>query len=400
MDAALALLRACIPQPSGSEMVPLTAAQDRILAQAVVATAPLPSQDNSAMDGFALALPQDGVVAGFSLVGQALAGTRFVGAVGAYECIRIATGASLPAGCDTVVPREQATLHDGRLSVADTIERGANIRRCGEDFAAGAVLLAAGTRLQAFPLGLLAAAGVAHLCVRPGLRVAIFSTGNELCATGDPLAPGQIFDANRLMLTSLCGQLGYQVTDFGIVPDAPQNLAAALAQAAREHDVVISSAGTSQGEGDHLAAALRACGGEVLVSGCAIKPGKPVLFGSIDTTAVIALPGNPVAAVTTFLVLALPLLRRLAGQAEEAAPWCQSRSAFSHSKKAGVREYLRVRRGVGDDGCAVEKAGPQGSAMLSALAASEGLVCLDETVTAVTPGMLLPYRSYAELMWA
>jgi molybdopterin molybdotransferase len=292
---------------------------------------------------------------------------------------------------------EQCLVEDRRLFIQGHAGRALHIRRRGEDFAAGDLLLSQGARLRPQDLGLLAAAGINHVAVRPRLRVGILSTGNELCDGGKRLHPGAIFDANRVMLCSFCKTLNMEVTDLGIVGDDRREIATLLARAAKTYDVVIASAGTSQGEGDHLADAVVDWGSELILSGVAIKPGKPVMFGKIGKTPLICLPGNPVAAITTFLVLALPVLRRLMGERHIAPKWISARAQFAHRKKRGLREYLRVTVGSGPDGAlVVEKLSKQGSAMLTSLAACDGFVCLDESVTDIAAGTMLPYCAISE----
>ncbi len=397
VEMALKLLTTRIPPPFGIEDIPLHAALGRILAGDVAASISMPTHDNSAMDGFAFAYPERGLVTPFAIVGSAAAGAPFGRLVKPGECVRIATGALLPAGCDTVVMHEQCRVNDRMLFIQGKAGRALHIRRRGEDFAVGDVLLPQGSRLRPQDLGLLAAAGVNRVAVRPRLRVGILSTGNELCEGGECLQDGQIYDANRVMLSSFCKTLDIEVTDLGIVRDDCREIAAMLARSAKTNDIVIASAGTSHSEEDHLASAVMAWGGELIVSGVAIKPGKPVMFGKIGRTPLICLPGNPVAAITTFLVLALPFLRRLMGERHTGPKWIEARAQFAHKKKSGLREYLRVTAGTGPDGAlVVEKLSKQGSAMLTSLAACDGFVCLDESVTDVAAGMMLPYCAISE----
>jgi len=231
--------------------------------------------------------------------------------------------------------------------------------------------------------------------VKRRLRVAVLSVGDEL---GESVPDG-IHDANRVMLLSWCEANGMVVSDFGVLPDQHGRIAARLAVAASAYDMVITSAGTSAGDEDHMRGAILDCGGDVLVAGVAIRPGKPVTFGRIGNTLIAALPGNPVAAFVTFLVMGLPLLRHAAGETLKKAPWQKARADFSYRKKTGVKEYLRVT--TNDDcegGLAVKPNAKNGSAMLTSLTASDGLVCLGESTCEVTPGMLLDYRSFQEFM--
>jgi molybdopterin molybdotransferase len=219
---------------------------------------------------------------------------------------------------------------------------------------------------------------------------------------GDELrdgAPDGICDANRAMLLSWCVANGMTVSDLGVLPDQRSAIASILAEAAVTHDAVISSAGTSAGDEDHLRGAMLDCGGNVLVAGVAIRPGKPVTFGQIDTTLIAALPGNPAAAFVTFFTLGLPLLRQIAGALPTAPRRQKVCAAFSHRKKTGMREYLRVTLNRTSHGlCMAQASAKGGSAMLTSLRDGDGLVCLDEELGEVKPGMLIDFQSFRELM--
>jgi molybdopterin molybdotransferase len=272
--------------------------------------------------------------------------------------------------------------------------QGANVRRRGEDFEAGIILLKPGSPIGARQIGLLAAAGVESVAVYRPLRIALLSMGDELTAA----ACDGIRDANRPMLQALCAAHDFQVSDLGVLPDNRAHLAKTLAHAAASHDVVITSAGTSAGDEDHLLGAMLDCGGRPLIAGAAIKPGKPIAFGEIDKTLCIALPGNPAAAYITFLVLGLPLLRRLSGRVAPPMPWHDVAAGFYYRKKPGLREYLRVRLVRGSDSalCA-ERCDGDGSAMLVSLAGSDGLVVLDESRIDTREGDPLPFASFHAL---
>lgn len=375
---------------SGHERIPLAQAFDRVLAEDATASLTMPPCDRSAMDGYAFRFSETGPL---RPVGAAPAGAPWRGAMRSGECIAIATGGALPEGCDTVALLEHCTETTSGILVSAK-GPGANIRWRGEDFRAGDVLLKAGARLNARRLSLLAAGGLDHLAVRPRLRIAILSIGDELChGTEDGIR-----DANRPMLLAICARLGFTISDIGILPDDRVRLRDTLAQVAMTHDAIILSAGTSAGDGDHVHDALLDCGGQLLVSGVAIRPGKPVSFGSIGQTPVIALPGNPAAACITFLVLGLPLLRRLSGETEAADPWRPICAGFNHRKKPGMREYLRVRLTRMPDGSLHAQAcRDNGPAMLSSLAQADGLVMLAEDVTEVLAGDKVPFASFAEL---
>ena len=398
VEDALALVAARTAAVADCERVPLHKAAGRVLARDVRATAASPVHDRSAMDGFACRFGD--AATSLRCIGRARAGAPFGGAVSMGECVAIATGAVLPKGSDTVVMREQCAVTGDRVVISGPIIQGQNIRRRGEDFDAGDVLLAAGTRLAPQHVGLLAAAGVVETDMRRRVRVAVLSIGDELSPGPAEREGPRIFDANRPMLLAFCERLGANATDLGIVPDRRHAIAAALQDATSTHDVIITSAATSSGDGDHLRAAIRACGGEILAAGVAIKPGKPVAFAKIGGCLHIALPGNPAAALITFLTMGAPLLRQRAGESVQSAPRQMVRATFSCRKKRGLREYLRVTLRQGADGIPeAQRCAKDGSAMLASLAESDGVVVFDEGTTEIAPGQLLAYQSFGMLFW-
>jgi molybdopterin molybdotransferase len=390
VEEALGLMLRHCPPPAGIEQVPLVAAPGRILAEGAHALATVPPCDRSAMDGYAFRFGADTPL---HLVGAAPAGAPHIGSIAAGECIAISTGGALPAGCDTVALREHCAITANGIQVIAK-GPGANVRRRGEDFHLGDLLLSAGTRLTSRHIALLAAAGIRHLCVRPSLQIAVLSVGDELLDT----SADAIHDANRPMLSALCAVRGHCVSDFGIIADNRVQLTKALTAAAQHHDVILLSAGTSAGDGDHVHDALLDCGGQLLVSGVAIRPGKPVSFGRIGSALVIALPGNPAAAYVTLLALGLPLLRHLAGETPSPSPWQRVKATFSHRKKAGLREYLRARSTRGADGAfQIQACRDNGPAMLSSLADADGLVMLAEDETGFAAGDAVLFASFQDL---
>jgi molybdopterin molybdotransferase len=390
VDEAIALVRGRIRPIVESEEISLYRSAGRFLAEDVKSLISVPPCARSAMDGYAF---RAGDTQPLRIVGRALAGKPFLGTVNSGACVAIATGGSVPDGCDTVAMHERCSESAGKIH-AEAFP-GANVRHKGEDFRAGDVLASAGTRLDARHLALLASGGVTKVTVRRRPRIAIFSIGDELC----PGAPDQIHDANRAMLWGFCDALGADITDLGILPDHRDGIAQTLASAALSHDAIISSASTSVGDEDHVRGALLDCGGFPLLVGVAVKPGKPIAFSLIGHSLHIALPGNPAAAFVTFAVMGAPLLRHLAGSRPDLQLWSRVRAGFSCRKRPGIREYLRVTLRRGADGIleAVRLAG-EGSAMLVSLAASDGLVCLGEDETRVEAGSMVSYRSFAELI--
>ena len=399
VDDALAFVAAHVDVVAGSELVPLHKATGRILTNDIRASATSPAYDRSAMDGFAFRFDAAAIGRPLHCVDRAYAGTPFKGTVTAGGCVAIATGAMLPSDCDTIVIREQCDVTGNCVVISGPIVPGQHIRRRGEDFWAGDVLLTAGTRLASQHLGLLASAGLASANVRHRVRVALLSIGNELSAGSAEAETAQIFDANRPMLLSFCERLGAEVSDLAILPDRRDRIAAVLRMAAATHDVIICSAATSNGEEDHVRAAIRDCGGDILIAGVAIKPGKPVSFSKIGACLHIALPGNPAAALITFLTMGVPLLRQVAGENRSPAPLQMVRAAFTHRKKKGLRDYLRVTLRPGHDHITqAHHCVKDGSAMLASLAQSHGLVWLDEDTTEIARGDLLPFCPFDGLL--
>ena len=342
--AALAEIEARVAPVVETETVPLQAAGGRILARDIIATMSLPPHDNSAVDGYAVAhadlIPDRDTV--MPVTGRAAAGHRLDRPARRGEAIRIFTGAPMPAGTDTVMMQEDCAFEAGRVFLKPGIKRGANRRHAGEDITEGEVALTAGQRLRAPDLGLAAALGHRELCVFRRLRVALLSTGDEVREPGMTLPPGAIYDANRFMLKALVESLGCVVTDFGIRPDREAALADTLAAASAEHDLIVTSGGVSTGEEDHVKGAIERLGA-LHFWRLAIKPGRPVALGQVGRVPLIGLPGNPVAVVVTFVVLARPLILKLAGSQTSAPTLFPVRAGFAYRKKPGRREYLRAR---------------------------------------------------------
>jgi len=388
---------------AGSERVPLSAARSRVTARDVIAPADLPPFDNSAVDGYAVRhadLKPDGD-SRLAIAGRLTAGARAAPAIKPGEAVRIFTGAAMPEGADTVFMQEDVTVEGGRVIVPPGLKRGANRRLAGEDVAQGRVVLPAGTVLEAQHVALAAALGITELEVRRRLTVAIFSTGDEVVEPGAARAGTAIYDANRYLLRELLDRLGAAVTDVGILPDEPQALARALAEAAG-HDLIVTSGGVSTGEADHVRAAVERVGSLVFWR-VAIKPGRPVAMGVIraadgHSAAFVGLPGNPVAVFVTFVRVVKPLLRRLAGAAPQRLVALPVRAAFAYKKKKDRREYVRVALRRAADGEIEAVKHPQdGAGILTSLTETDGLLEFPEDVTAIEPGARVGFLSYAAL---
>ena len=399
VDEALARIDARVVAVVDSETVPLGAAAGRMLARDLVATMDLPPHANSAVDGYAIIhadLEPDRETV-LPVGGRAAAGHPLGRALRRGEAIRIFTGAPMPEGADTVMMQEDCVAANGRVRLKPGIRKGANRRHAGEDVTLGETALTAGRRLGPADLGLAAALGRDELPVFRRLRVALLSTGDEVREPGTRLPPGAIYDANRFMLTALLEGLGCVVTDFGIRPDREAALADTLAAASAEHDLIVTSGGVSTGEEDHVKGAIERLG-VLHFWRLAIKPGRPVALGQIGAVPLIGLPGNPVAVVVTFAVLARPLILKLAGAEALAPRLFPVRAGFAYRKKPGRREYLRAR--LERDGAQVVavKHPRDGAGILSSIVQSDGLVILDEATSDLAAGTIVDFLPFSEVI--
>jgi len=324
------------------ETLPLPQCLGRVLAESIFSPINLPPERNAAMDGYAIFSGDIKPEQSFSLkqVGTSWAGKPFIGEVQAGECIRIFTGAVVPDFYDSVIAQEQVDRQGSRISFAANTLPGNNIRLAGSDLAKGDLLLAAQKRLSATDLALLSSAGISQITVKRKLKIAFFSTGDELCAVGEPLASGQIYDSNRYALSALLTDNLIAATDLGIVADNPDLLESVLRQAAKTHDVIISSGGASVGDADYVKQVLERCG-QVNFWKIAIKPGKPLTFGRIGTSWFFGLPGNPVAVLVTFEKFVRPALLKLAGAPVPKPLQLKACCTTVLKKSPGRQEYQR-----------------------------------------------------------
>jgi molybdopterin molybdotransferase len=383
---------------SETETVALKDARGRVLAADIVAPIDLPPFDNSAVDGYAVrhAYLGSGETT-LRIADRLTAGRAATQAVAAGEAIRIFTGAPMPVGADTVFMQEDVRTEGGVVIVPPGLRRGANMRDAGEDVAKGSVALRAGRRLQPQDLSMAAALGLRELKVRRRVRVAIFSTGDEIVEPGAPLPAAALYDANRELLRGMLVQLGAEVSDLGILRDDREKLSARLAEAAQGQDLVLTSGGVSTGEADYVKDAIGAAGSLVFWR-VGIKPGRPVAMGVLRGTAFVGLPGNPVAVFVTFARVVRPLLLRLAGASVEPLIALPVQSGFAYKKKKGRREYVRVSLRRQDDGSYVATKHPQdGAGVISSLTATDGLVELGDDVTEIAKGEMIAFLPYSVL---
>jgi molybdopterin molybdotransferase len=388
-----------------TETVPLAQALRRVIAADVIAPVDLPPFDNSAVDGYAVrhADLSAGTETRLAVVDRVTAGHQPVRAVVRGEAIRVFTGAPMPQGADSVFMQEDCRVEGAAVIVPPGLKIGANRRLAGEDIRAGTVALAAGRRLAPQHLALAAAIGITGIRVRRPVRVALFSTGDEIVEPGAPLPAAALYDANRRLLAAMLARLGADVTDLGILADQPDDLAAAIGEAATRHDLVITSGGVSTGEADHVRQAVDKVG-RLVFWRVAIKPGRPVAMGVIPgagpdgSAAFVGLPGNPVAVFVTFVRVVRPLLLRLAGALPEPLVALPVRAAFAYRKKKGRREYVRVALTQRPDGVIEASKYPrEGAGVITSLTETDGLAELTEDVTVIEPGATIGFLPYASL---
>lgn len=394
---ALAALEERLAPVVASEELPLHAALGRILAEDLVSGVNVPPHDNSAVDGWAFRradLPSDAIL---PVVGRVAAGHPLSGPLPQGGAVRIFTGAPMPDGADTVAMQEDCQEVEGGVRLPTRLAAGDNARAAGEDISRGSVVLHAGTRLRPQELGVAAATGRHSLGVFKPLRAAVFSTGDEIREPGTELPPGCIYDTNRFTATGLLRALGAEVTDLGILPDRLETITAALAEAAASHDLILTSGGVSVGDEDHVKPAVLAQG-SLAFWRLAIKPGRPVALGEVNGTPFIGLPGNPVAVMVTFMLIARPMVLRLMGAAGGDLPRYPVEAGFAFKHKAGRREYLRARLAHMDGRLVAAKFPSDGSGVLTSMTWSDGLVDIPEGRGDIAPGEMVDFLSYADMM--
>jgi molybdopterin molybdotransferase len=373
-----------------AEQVAIVDALGRVLAGDLVSPVSVPPHDNSAMDGFAFdgAQLKPSELLSLEVVGTALAGKAWQGSVEPGQCVKIMTGAIMPAGTDTVVPQEFIESGgDGRIAIPPKLlQPGDNRRLRGEDLREGHTALPRGTRLTPAACGLIASLGLGSVEVYRKLRVAYFSTGDEILSLGEPPREGAVYDSNRYTVAGLLKRLGCEVIDMGVVRDEPALLEAAFGDAAARADAIITSGGVSVGEADYTKAMMKKLG-DVAFWKIAMRPGRPMAVGRMGNAVLFGLPGNPVAVMVTFLAFVRPALLRMMGSSETAPPLLKARSTEAIRKKAGRTEYQRgIVQAAADGTLEVRITGSQGSGVLSSMVQANGLIVLHHTQGNVAAG--------------
>ncbi|SDZ94001.1 molybdopterin molybdochelatase [Thiothrix caldifontis] len=376
-----------------TETLPLMQAAGRILAEPARAQMQVPPHTNSAMDGYALRHADSG--ASLHVIGTAFAGHPFTGTVQAGECVRIMTGAVLPAGADSVVMQENVQRDGDTIRLSGTLKRGENVRYAGEDSQPGDILLEAGRKLNAADLGMLASQGISTVTVWRRVRVAFCSTGDELTPLGMPLQPGQIYDSNRYTLHAMLQTLDVDMIDMGIIRDTPQAVEQAFQQATLTADVLITSGGVSVGEADYVSDTLQRLG-QVNFWKIAFKPGKPLAFGTLGDCLFFGLPGNPVSVMVTFLLFVRPAILTLRGESVPLVPEYPAICDTPLKKAPGRKDY---QRGIAERDSTgqwhVRTTGNQGSHVLRSMSQANCFIVLPlewGNVAAGTSVTIIPFE--------
>lgn len=382
-----------------SETLAIRDALGRILASPITSDLDVPGHTNSAMDGYAVRgtdLPSDATQR-LKVIGTAFAGRPFANSVTKHECVRIMTGAVMPTACDTVIMQEHVQLEADEIIIDDQQQAGQNVRLAGEDIAKGDSVFQPGRRLSPADIGLLASLGIAKVSVIRKLKVAFFSTGDELTSIGQPLASGQIYDSNRYTLWSMLSEIGVEIIDLGVVRDAPELVEQAFKDAAAQADVIITSGGVSVGEADFVKETLANLG-QVNFWKVAMKPGRPLAFGQVEQAYFFGLPGNPVSVMVTFYIFVQAAIEKMMGGTPRSRLRLQASCKNQLRKRAGRVEYQRGMFEVNADGSySVTKTGAQGSGILRSMSDANCFIFLPMESEGVAAGAMVeiwPFDSF------
>lgn len=399
VDMALQQIREALSPIAGFERCSLRDAFNRIIAENVTSPLNVPAHVNSAMDGYALNsgdIPAEGTRR-LAVIGTAFAGNPFAGKVQSGQAVRIMTGAVVPEGADTVIMQEQTERDGDTLTIGSGHRAGENVRQIGEDIAKGGVVLAPGKKIRGAELGLLASLGIAEVSVKRRLRVATFSTGDELCSIGETPKAGQIYDSNRYSLYGMLRTLNVEHIDMGVIRDDPDAISNAFSTAAEIADVLITSGGVSVGDADYVKQTLDRLG-KVNFWKIKMKPGKPLAFGQLDKAVFFGLPGNPVSVMATFYQIVQPSLRYLMGQDTTTPIRLQVRTAERLKMRPGRQDFQRgilERNSEGE--LVVRSTGNQGSHILSSMSQANCFIVLPAESGPVEAGELVEVEPFEGL---
>ncbi|MCU7845867.1 MAG: molybdopterin molybdenumtransferase MoeA [Candidatus Thiodiazotropha sp. (ex Monitilora ramsayi)] len=390
----------CISPIEATERLAIRDGLGRVLGEDIVSPMDVPGHTNSAMDGFALSaadLPEDYV--NLKVIGTIYAGDSFQGVCRSGECVRIMTGAPMPAGTDTVIMQEQTmAVESDHIRIGNGHRAGQNVRQAGEDIAKGSVVLEAGRRLLPADLGILASLGFGEINVRQRPKVAFFSTGDELRSVGEPLLPGELYDSNRYTLYGMLIRAGVEILDLGVIKDDPDALRQAFTQAASVSDVVLSSGGVSVGEADYTKSILQSLG-KMQFWKIAMKPGRPLTFGHLHDALFFGLPGNPVAVMVTFYQFVLPALHVLSTGKRYEPFTLRARSENIIRKRSGRFEFVRGTMQQTPDGdYSVVSLGRQGSGILTSMSHGNCFILLEASCDGVEPGEYVTIQPFISLV--
>jgi molybdopterin molybdotransferase len=381
------------------EKQPLRDALGKILNQAIVSPIDVPAYNNSAMDGYAI-FGDDIQTEPFTLkqVGIAYAGQPFTGSIKRGECVRIMTGAMMPPECDTVIMQEHVAVKADHITVHGQQRATQNVRLAGEDIARGETVLDVGHKLTPADLGLIASLGIGEVFVKSAIRVAFFSTGDELKSIGQTIEAGQIYDSNRYTLHGMLSRLGVDLIDMGVVPDEKAALRNALQLASQQADVVISSGGVSVGDADYVKEMLEELG-QVDFWKIAMKPGRPLALGKINDALFFGLPGNPVSVMVTFYQFVLPALQQLSGEEGHFTPQLKALCTSNIRKRPGRFEFQRGILSQSPNGeLQVMTTGEQGSGILRSMSVANCFILLEEQCDGIDAGTIVTVQPFAGLI--
>ncbi len=401
VDEAIALIAERLPVLTSTETVPIVEADGRVAAEDAFAQSDVPPFANSAVDGYAVRhgdLAMNGETS-LPVIGRLAAGTKETTISARGAAVRIFTGAPMPGDADTVFMQEDVKRDGTMVTLPPGLRKGSNRRPAGEDVPKGGLIIPVGRRLTPQDLSLAVATGLEHIAVRKRLRIATFSTGDELVEPGGHLVPGAIFNSNGVLLKAFLSRLGAEVTSLGILRDDPAVLSKRLAAAAPEHDLLLTTGGVSTGEEDHVKTAMELIG-QMMFWRLAIKPGRPLAMGVINGTPIVGLPGNPAAVYVTLAFFVRPLVARLGGWKSKRPQAHLVRSKFKATKRPGRLEYVRVSVSRATDGMLdAQKFPKDGAGLLTSLTESSGLAELANDVTSIAPGDTIPFYPH-EVLWS